>query len=158
MERTASDTYLETQITTATPQRLRLMLVEGAIRLARRTIDLWGEDRNDEALESLIRCRGVVSELLAGVKDDSTPLAKQVIGIYLFLFTTLTESQITRDASQVAAAIRVLEEERATWIEVCHQHPEGPPAAPHGSFVEEIAAPAPVAYSSLQAEALSIEA
>ena len=157
MERNATDIYLETQITTATPQRLRLMLVEGAIRLARRTIDLWGEQRNEEALDSLIRCRGIVSELLSGVKDDGTPLARQVMGIYLFLFTTLTESQLTRDASQLAAAIRVLEEERATWAEVCHQHPEAPPAAPHATFVEETATPLPFAFS-VPAESLSIEA
>jgi flagellar protein FliS len=156
MERTASDTYLETQITTATPQRLRLMLVEGAIRLARRTIDLWGEDRNEEALESLIRCRGVVSELLSGVKDDGTPLARQVMGIYLFLFTTLTESQLTRDAVRLNAAIHVLEEERATWQAVCHQHPEPPPARPPADFGEEVAPPA--LFSPIQGETLSIEA
>jgi flagellar protein FliS len=129
MDPTPRDSYLETQINTATPQQLRLMLIEGAIRHGRQTIELWAQRRTDEALESLIRCRGMIGELLAGVKDDGSALSKQVKDIYLFLFTALTESQMTRDATRLGAALRVLEEERSTWQAVCRQLPGAPPAA-----------------------------
>lgn len=120
------DAYLETQITTATPQRLRLMLVEAAIRLARQTADAWRDHRDEEALESLIRCRAIISELIAGVKAEGSPLGKQVVGVYLFLFTTLTEAQLSRDDKKLASVVRVLEEERVTWLKVCEQLSDAP--------------------------------
>ena len=57
--------YLEMQVGTATPQRLRLMLIEAALRQARRTLVLWSEGQSDAALEALIRCREIVGELIA---------------------------------------------------------------------------------------------
>jgi flagellar protein FliS len=115
------DIYLETQIATATPQRLRLMLIEGAIRRARLTIEHWREGQGDLALESLIACRGMVSELLAGVKEEQSDLGKKVIGLYAFLFQTLTAAQLSRNPSALNEAIKILEEERQTWSQVCQQ-------------------------------------
>jgi flagellar secretion chaperone FliS len=111
--------YLETQIATAAPQQLRLMLIEGALRLARQTADAWREERRDEALDTLIRCRSIITELISGIRAGSSQLADKVLGIYLFLFQELTEAQLRRDASRMDGVIRVLEEERTTWQELC---------------------------------------
>ena len=111
--------YLETQIATAAPQQLRLMLIEGALRLARQTADAWREERRDEALDTLIRCRSIITELISGIRAGSSQLADKVLGIYVFLFQELTEAQLRRDASRIDGIIRVLEEERATWQELC---------------------------------------
>ncbi|MFN0017548.1 MAG: flagellar export chaperone FliS [Pirellulaceae bacterium] len=111
--------YLETQIATAAPQQLRLMLIEGALRLARQTANAWHEDRPEEALETLIRCRSIITELIAGIRAGSSRLADQVVGIYLFLFQELTQAQLRRDASRLEGVIRVLEEERTTWQQLC---------------------------------------
>src|SRR6478736_4752663 len=105
----AHDTYLETQVATATPQRLRLMLIEEALRLARAAHELWSADRGLEGSTKVERCRDVISELIGGIHPDQTPVAKRVLGIYLFLFSSLTESQIARDTHQLAGVIRVLE-------------------------------------------------
>src|SRR5262245_21839879 len=118
MDRSAPDSYLETQITTATPQRLRLMLIEGALRQARFAGEAWREQRAEDALEALIRCRDIVAELLSGIRLDQSPLVQQTLGIYAFLFSALTEVQQSRDTHQLAGIIRVLEEERETWTEV----------------------------------------
>ena len=114
----ARHAYLETQIATAAPQQLRLMLIEGALRLARQTADAWREDRRDEPLDTLIRCRSIITELISGIRAGSSQLADKVLGIYLFLFQELTEAQL-RDASRMDGVIRVLEEERTTWQELC---------------------------------------
>ena len=41
MDRTAQNAYLEAQANTATPQKLRLMLIDGGLRFARQTLDHW---------------------------------------------------------------------------------------------------------------------
>ena len=118
--------YLETQIATATPQKLRLMLIEGAIRQAQMGVEHWVHGRVEEGLTSIIRCRSIAAELIEGVRDDGSPLARQVIGIYAFAFKALTEAQLQRDRTRLEDVIRVLQEERQTWQQVCYELPEAP--------------------------------
>jgi flagellar secretion chaperone FliS len=148
MHTAALDSYFETQITTATPQRLRLMLIDGAIRFARLTLDQWREGAAEQALESLVRCRDIVGELLAGTRADESPLAGQVSSLYSYLFLGLTEAQRTRDAEQLASVIRVLEEERETWRQVCEQLGDRPAGAAPALGASEELAPAIVASPS----------
>jgi len=133
---TASDQYFETQITTATPQRLRLMLIEAVLRAARRGQEAWKAGRVAEGADHIQRCRDIVSELIAGIHPDKTSVAQQVLNIYLFVFSTLVEAQLTKDFHRLAEIIRVLEEERETWEQICLQMPEAPIADATASMEE----------------------
>jgi flagellar protein FliS len=158
MEQSANESYLEAQVMTATPQKLRLMLIEAAIRFARRTLLLWEEGDNEQALETIIRCRQVVSELLASIRIDDSALTRHVSSLYVFIFRHLTEAQLRRDASHVEEAIRVLEVEHETWRLVCEQMPEAP-MAQDPSATAEILAPRVVdCGSTMTGGSLSLEA
>lgn len=145
----ARDTYLETQIATATPQKLRLIVIEAALRFAQRTAELWSANDDAAALEMLIRCRTAVSELIAGVRAADSPLARQVLEIYLFVFRTLALAQQERSVARLQAVIAILEEDRLTWQQLCEQLPEAP-QADHSrqDTAEEIAAPRSVPFPS----------
>ncbi len=136
------NTYLETQINTATPQKLRLMLIEGAIRYGQQAIDFWQQGRGEDGLSALLRCQAVVAELLGGVREDGTPLTRQVIDIYVFLALQLNEAEMNADPARIEAVVRVLQEERQTWQELCHLLPEAPvPVAVEIEEESEILAP-----------------
>ena len=155
----AGHAYLETKIATATPQRLRLMLIDGALRLARQAAEAWAGTNPGDALAPLIGCRSIVAELIAGIRAGSSPLADKVLGIYLFLFQELTEAQLRKDVARIGGVIRVLEEERNTWQEVCATLGDRPEDS--GShFTEEIVAPAFLNTSSgtAQRESVSFDA
>jgi flagellar protein FliS len=139
MNASVRESYLETQVATATPQRLRLMLIDAALRQARLAEVAWTDQRHDEGREAASRCREIISELIAGIQPDQNAIAKQVLGVYLFLFSSLTEAQLTRDVHQLAGIIRVLEEEQQTWQTVCSQFPEPPSAALAAKPNEELA-------------------
>jgi len=130
--------YLESQVLTATPQKLRLMLIEAALSAARQALSCWEEKLDPRANLALVRCREIISELLAAVKPDDTELTRNVAGIYLFLFKTLAEAQLHRDPAKVEEAILVLEIERETWREVCEQMPLAPAAEDAGDQRREI--------------------
>jgi flagellar protein FliS len=130
MNTSARDAYLASEILSATPQKLRLMLIVGAIRFAGLTLDHWQAERNDEAYQALARCRSIVTELLSGIQDGPTGVAKKLRGVYLFLFRSLTEAQLRRDVEKVQEVLRVLHVERETWEEICRAMPEAPEAAP----------------------------
>jgi len=120
------EAYLETQIATATPQKLRLMLIDGGIRFARFGQIAWRENRLEDGFEHVVRCRSIISELLAGIRVEQSDLTKQVAAVYAFLFRLLTEANALADPDRLEQAIRVLEEDRQTWAALCEQMPEAP--------------------------------
>jgi len=126
MEHQAHNSYLEAQVLTATPQKLRLMLIEATISAARLAMTHWEANHNEKALASLAHSRSLLSELLAGIKPDDTELTKRVAGVYLFLFKTLAEAQLRRDPKLVEATIKILQVERDTWRMVCERMPAAP--------------------------------
>jgi flagellar protein FliS len=142
----SSSQYLESQVMTATPQKLRLLLIEGAIRYARQTLELWELQQPELAVESLIRCRAVIRELLSGIHIEHSDLTRKVAAVYLFLLKCLTEAHMTRDREPVLDTIRVLEVERETWRLVCEKMPHAP--VPTEEFVGTLAAPVEIVAPS----------
>lgn len=117
---TVRDNYLRTEVMTATPQKLQLMLIEAALRFGHQAQLAWDESRDDAATEALVRSQQIVTELLCGLNPDGDPeLIRRAASVYLFIFRSLTTAQMQRDARRLADALRVLEEERDTWREVC---------------------------------------
>ena len=126
MELASQDAYLESQIRTATPQKLRLMLIDGALRFAREAQAHWSVPLEGLAMAALGRCRSILAELLGSIDADASPLARRVADLYLYLYQTRGKVQTEADAEGLAAVIRVLEEERITWEELCRKLPETP--------------------------------
>lgn len=124
--------YLLTEVQTASPQRLQLLLVEAAIRFGQQARERWAAGQEDAASESLAKCQQVVTQILAGLNPEPAPeLVARVAAIYLYLFRTLLSAQLERSDALLADALRVLEEERVTWREVCERVPLGrAPGAP----------------------------
>jgi len=126
MSTNGRDAYLQTQVLTATPQKLRLMLIDGAIRQAHQILQFWEENNFDQAMQSLTRCREIISELLSSIKSDGSEITQKTSGIYIYLFRTLTESQVEKQRKCIEDVISVLEVERNTWRQLCEQMPDAP--------------------------------
>ena len=118
------NTYLENEVFTATPQKPRLMVIDGALRLANRAPEGWDEDtvRND----ALTRCRALVSELLSSIKVDETKVAQNVARLYAFVYELLVDAHIDKDKSKVSETIEIVQIERATWRQICEETPHDP--------------------------------
>lgn len=123
MDKNARDVYLETEIATATAQKLRLTLIEGGLRFARQTLDHWENGCDLEAREACRRCRMVLLELLSSLKTEQSEIASNTADIYLFLIRTVTQAEVDGDPVQIDQVIRVLELERGTWQEICVKFP-----------------------------------
>jgi flagellar protein FliS len=118
----ARQNYLATEVLTATPQKLQLLLIEGAIRFGHQARALWHQQRDDEAGEAIIRCQQIVAQLLAGLrKDDPSELSKQIAGVYAFVFNCLIAAHLDRDEQKLAEALSILAEEQTTWRAVCEK-------------------------------------
>src|SRR3954468_20507544 len=114
--------YLETEVMTAPPQKLRLMLIEAALRYANRTLQCWQADQAEKGLDAMIRTQQIIGELLAGIKPDPDPqLAHRVAGLYVFVLRTLIIAQHGHSELRLREAMRVLEIERETWQQLCQK-------------------------------------
>ncbi|MBI1899788.1 MAG: flagellar protein FliS [Planctomycetia bacterium] len=116
------DDYLASQVLTAPPQRLHLLLLEGAIRFGNQALARWEAGDKPGGDEALGRCRDIVAELLAGLKPSVAPeLVRDVGARYLWVFRRLVEAKQERSAQNVRDVLGVLREERQTWQLLCER-------------------------------------
>jgi flagellar protein FliS len=109
--------YLRTRILTASPEELRLMLLEGAVKFARQGLESLKEKRYEPAYEGLSRCREIVFELLTTIREDIDPeLAANAKALYAFIYRTLVEGSHEKDSEKLEKVIELLEFERETWV------------------------------------------
>jgi flagellar protein FliS len=120
MQNAARQNYLETEILTATPQKLQLMLIDAAIRSGRKAAKCWEDGKDGEASEAIIHAQEVVGELLAGLNPEiDSKLSQKVAAVYLFVFRSLMEATAEHSQEKLCDALRVLEMERETWRQLC---------------------------------------
>jgi flagellar protein FliS len=118
----AREEYLTTEILTAAPQKLQLMLIEAAIRFGRGAELHWRSQQNEAAFNSLIRCQEIVSQLIAGLAPNlDSPLVRQISAVYAYVYRSLISAGFHHAPQKLADALRVLEIERETWLQVCER-------------------------------------
>ena len=118
----ARTNYLEAQVLTAAPQKLRLLLIEAALRHGRAAREHWRAERIWDGGESLTRCHEIVHELVAGLRREEAPeLVAQVGGLYAYISRLLSTAHLRRDLTSLDEALALLDHERETWSLVCRQ-------------------------------------
>ncbi|EMI54415.1 flagellar protein FliS [Rhodopirellula sallentina] len=120
--RRSSDTYLESMIATASPAKLRLMLIERSVEVARHLAGLWRESPGKRGTnEHSLKLFELLSELLSGVTDDKVEVCRTVADMYVFLCQHLIAAEENGDATMIDEIRLVLETEAETWRMVCMQ-------------------------------------
>lgn len=112
----SSDAYLKTRVLTASPEQLRLMLLDGAIKFARQA--RAGQESKDyeASFEGFSQARAIVMELIVTIDPEPAPeLAGRVKSVLSFIFSEMVEASMNKDASRMDEPIRLLEYERETW-------------------------------------------
>jgi len=122
MNPAASNEYLSTEVMTASPQKLQLMLIDAAIRSAGRAQSLWTGERTEAVTRAMLHCQAIVAQLIAGLAPNhESPLVQRILGVYEYLHRTLIAAHRRRDRNLLADALAILEIERETWRQVCQQ-------------------------------------
>jgi flagellar protein FliS len=127
---TQKSQYLESRILTAPPQRLHLLLLEGALRFGRQAEEALRLGERHTAADLLLRVLDIIGELLAGVRASKSELNARLADLYWFLFRRASLAKIHGDAAMLAEVLRLLEYERATWQLVCDKLEAASPTSP----------------------------
>jgi len=111
-----SRAYLETQVQTASPERLHLMVVDAAIRSARQATTALEKQHVEAAFLALGQCRSCVAEILGGISDEPNPeLAERLRALFVYVHRNLLYADLHRDPQRVREALTILESHRRTW-------------------------------------------
>ena len=139
MSMPARNSYLVTEVKTATPQKLQWLLIEAALRSANRAGEFWRLGQDEEALAAIIHSQKVLGEMLAAIdREAGGELAHRVSSVYEYIFRSLVKAGHRHDEKSLQDAVRILKIERETWRQLCEKltadHAPRGPAAPHARF------------------------
>jgi flagellar protein FliS len=114
-----ADSYLSTQVLTASPYRLHLMVLEGAIQFGGLAVESLEANDRESAHLALSRSRDFVTELIGGLSDKFDPLlTTRMKQLFFAAYIHLAEGERDQDASRVIAALAILNAHHETWLEL----------------------------------------
>ena len=111
--------YLETQVMTASPHQLHLMVIDGAIRFATQAEEALQEEDFETSHFALNRSREFMTELIGGLDQErSEELVNRLKSLFMFVYKNLVNADMKRDVSSVQDALKILKMHRETWMEL----------------------------------------
>jgi flagellar protein FliS len=113
--------YKETQIKTATPARLVVMLYDGALKFLGLALEALGarHQRYDRASEYLIRTQDIITELMVSLDfDQGREIARNLFNLYLWMNRELLQGNISKSCAPLEKVKKLLVELRGVWAEV----------------------------------------
>ena len=115
---TAKLAYTEASVMTASPERLVVMLYDGAIRFLQQSAAAMREGRRTQSRDKLHRAQAVIDELNRSLDLRQGEVAFGLRSIYGFCARHLIESTAQSDPAGYEAVADLLSELRESWIEI----------------------------------------
>ncbi len=115
-----SNPYLEQEVLTASPARLKWLLLRKGVDLCQVVEQLWSQNQDNLASQWTVRLREILGELLAGV-TGTDPLSRKVADLYVFTLKLLTTVETERNVPKLRQLRKILEIEEETWQLVLRQ-------------------------------------
>ena len=114
--------YLETQVMTASKERLLLMLYDGALRFCeqgRQAIEAKDVERSHTCL---VQAQRIVIELWGALSPRADPeLSRNLGNLYGFLYLRLVHANVQKDPVALQEAVGILTTLRQAWAEAAEK-------------------------------------
>jgi flagellar protein FliS len=118
---TAQQAYRDSAILTAPPERLVVMLYDGAIRFLMQGAAAMRAGDLTLTNDRLRRAEAIVNELRATLDMSQGEVASNLESIYSFCQRFLLESRLKRDPDKIDHVAKLLRELREAWDQVAGQ-------------------------------------
>lgn len=130
--------YLRTKVMTASPEELRLMLVEGCIRFMRQGRDALERKDYETQFEALSNAKNIIIELMTTMRHEIAPdLCSRLDALYTYMFKQLTDGGFDRDSTKIDEVIDLMDYERETWVmlmdKLARERSNAPSSPPAGT-------------------------
>lgn len=110
--------YQQTQIMTATPEKLLIMLYNGAINFLNKAKIYIDERDYANANTFLLKAQAIISEFMNTIDWDPNPdFAQNLYSLYEFMNHTLVQANIQKDTGKIDTVIDLLKILKSAWEE-----------------------------------------
>ncbi|MCR4943227.1 MAG: flagellar export chaperone FliS [Clostridium sp.] len=109
--------YKNNSINFASKEQLLLMLVDGAVKYAKRAEIAIDKKDVKLAHESLIRTQDIFIELMSTLNRDAGEWAVQLFKVYEFINNSLVQVNFKKDNNLLREILPLIEEVRDIWYE-----------------------------------------
>ncbi len=119
METHPTDTYKKSQIETASPIDLIIMLYDRAIVLLDKAINDISERKYEEKNTSLTKATDIIFELLTILDNEKGgEIAASLTRLYNFVIREITNAGSSLNTKELDNAKRILSELRESWVSI----------------------------------------
>lgn len=109
--------YFRTKVLTASPEELRLMLIEGCIRFLSEGRESLAAKNFEVVYETLTNARNILVELTTSLKREVDPdLCSKLEAIYTYVLRLTVDGSFEKDVKKIDEAIELMRYDRETWV------------------------------------------
>ncbi|NYG57023.1 flagellar export chaperone FliS [Nocardioides perillae] len=126
---TARNAYMQNSVSTASPARLLVMLVDRLVLDVQRALDAQHVDDLPEAHRQLLHAQDIVVELRSTLKPELFAGGQQLASLYDYLFNQLVAANVRKDAALTEHCLGLVRDLADTWKQAALQAAAAPTAA-----------------------------
>lgn len=130
---TALNAYRKNQVQTNSPEKLVLMLYEGAIKFITQSITAIEEKNIPEANVNLVKAQNILSELMTGLDFKAGEIANNLHSLYEYMHHQLMQANLKKDSEIAAEVLSFAKDLRDSWAQMLKEnklHTAGRKTAP----------------------------
>lgn len=109
--------YQQTAVETASPERLIIMLYDGAVKFINQAKISMNEGNIEETNKALLKTQDIISELMIGLNMEIGEVAQNLYNLYDYFKRRLVEANTKKDIAILDEVLGHLVELRDTWVE-----------------------------------------
>jgi len=120
---TQNTAYRKTQIETASPETLILMLYDGALRFMSQAEIAFEEKNLEQISNMLLRVQAIFAELMTALdKEKGGEIAVNLERLYVFFLEKLGEANVKKDVKPMLEIKPLVQNLRNTWEQAMQKH------------------------------------
>lgn len=116
MQANPYEQYRQTAVETASPERLIIMLYDGAVKFISQAKISMNEGNIEETNKALFKTQDIISELMIGLNMEAGEIAQNLYNLYDYFQRRLVEANTKKDAGILDEVLGHLLELRETWV------------------------------------------
>ena len=109
--------YLQGEIETASPEKILILLYDGAIQFLNKAKIALEQNNNTEIYNNLIGAQKILLEFMRTIDMEAVDndLPQRLYSLYYYLYKTLVRANIEKSMDKVNEVLNHMVELRATW-------------------------------------------
>jgi flagellar protein FliS len=110
--------YQQTQVSTSSPEKILLMLYDGAINFSRIAMEKAANGDNSERGKYVSKAQAIVAELMNTLDHEvGGVVAERLTQLYMYIINEYVKANVNNSVNSLENTIKILSMLRDTWVE-----------------------------------------